>query len=29
MNEHDEKKPKEWYISPEERQEFIEKIRLK
>ena len=29
MNEHHEEKPKEWYISPEESQEFIEKIRLK
>ena len=29
MNELDEEKPKERYISPEERQEFIKKLRLK
>ena len=28
-NEHDKKIPKERYISPQERQEFIDKVRLK
>ena len=28
-NEHDRKLPKEWYISPEERQKVIDDLRLK